>query len=86
MYTRKRLSERVSLIHWWGYGGAWTGGPRLGCRLGRDNNANKTVWVLKTDAQVHTAIAAVTPAAKFESAYPGAKSRECGKEMWFRRS
>ena len=53
--------------------------PRLGCCLGRDNNANKTVWVLKIDAQVHTAKEAVTPAAKCDSAYAGAESRSAAK-------
>ena len=56
-------------------------GPRLGCCLLADNTANKMVWVLKIDAQVHTAKAAVTPAAQMESAYQGARSRECGEEM-----
>jgi hypothetical protein len=41
---------------------------------------------LKIDAQVHTAEAAVTPAAQMESAYRGAKSRVGGEEMWFKGS
>jgi hypothetical protein len=69
-----------------GYEGVWIVDPQLGCCLGRDNNANKTVWVLKIEARVHTAQAAVTPAAQGKSAYPGAESRECGKEMWLKRS